>query len=173
MRDRGEQELMYRDSRKYILSVIVLHGVGIVLLILSATHHPMILGLALLAYTFGLRHAFDVDHIAFIDNTVRKFLQQGKKPHGIGLFFSMGHSTVVVLMAIATAVAVHLVQQLPTLQRIGGILSTLVSGLFLLVLASINLFIWLKLFDVFWTMRRNQHMDYEIEAMLQSRGFFT
>ncbi|MCF8565442.1 HoxN/HupN/NixA family nickel/cobalt transporter [Alicyclobacillus tolerans] len=163
---------MVRDSWRYILAVIGLHGVGIFLLILSSPSHPMLLGMGLLAYTFGLRHAFDVDHIAFIDNTVRKFLEQKKKPQGVGFFFSMGHSTVVVIMAIMTAVAVHLVQHLPQLQRIGGIVSTLVSGSFLLVLACVNLFIWVRLFDVFWSMRRNQQTEREIEQMLESRGIF-
>lgn len=163
---------MFRDSWSYVLSVIGLHGLGIFLLILSVPRHPMLLGLALLSYTFGLRHAFDIDHIAFIDNTVRKFLQQRKKPHGIGFFFSMGHATVVVLMVIATVLAVHVVQRVPQLQHIGGIVSTLVSGSFLLVLACINLFIWVRLFDVFWNMRRNRHTEHEIEAMLETRGFF-
>lgn len=163
---------MYRDSWRYVASVMGLHGLGIGLLLFYTPGHPMLLGLSLLAYTFGLRHAFDVDHIAFIDNTVRKFLQQHKKPHGIGFFFSMGHSTVVVFMAIATAVAVHMVQQLPHLQRIGGIVSTLVSGSFLLVLASINLLIWVRLFVVFWNMRRNRHTEQEVEELLHSRGFF-
>lgn len=169
---KGESEAMYRDSWRYVLGVIGLHSLGIALLSLSAPHHPMLLGLALLAYTFGLRHAFDVDHIAFIDNTVRKFLQQHKKPHGVGFFFSMGHSTVVVFMAIATAVAVHLVQQVPRLQRIGGIVGTFVSGSFLLILACINLFIWIRLFSIFWNMRHNRHSGHDIDEMLQNRGFF-
>ncbi|KYP79459.1 HoxN/HupN/NixA family nickel/cobalt transporter [Ferroacidibacillus organovorans] len=164
---------MYRDSLRYGLGVITLHGLGFFLLILSVPKHPMLLGLALLAYTFGLRHAFDVDHIAFIDNMVRKFLQQGKKPHGIGFFFSMGHSTVVVLISLATAVTVHLVQKLPQFQRIGGIVSTFVSGSFLLVLACINLFIWLKLFQVFLSMRRNRVTEHEMDELLHSRGFFS
>ena len=169
---RGDDKTMVRDSWRYILAVIGLHGLGIFLLTLSAPRHPMLIGLSLLAYTFGLRHAFDVDHIAFIDNTVRKFLQEHKKPHGIGFFFSMGHSTVVVIMAITTAVAVHLLQHLPQLQHIGGIVGTGVSGSFLLVLACINLFIWIRLFDVFWSMRRNRQTAHNIEEMLQSRGFF-
>src|ERR687886_333816 len=86
--------------------VAVLHLVGWgAMLLLIAPRYPMMLGLAGLAYTFGLRHAFDADHIAAIDNTTRKLLQEGKMPMGVGFFFSLGHSTVVLLIAGGLAVA--------------------------------------------------------------------
>src|SRR5216684_7567190 len=77
-------------------SVALLHLLGWgTMLLLVAPHYPVMLGLGGLAYTFGLRHAFDADHIAAIDNTTRKFLQEGKKSLGTGFFFSLGHSTIV------------------------------------------------------------------------------
>ncbi|MCL6593434.1 MAG: HoxN/HupN/NixA family nickel/cobalt transporter, partial [Alicyclobacillus sp.] len=109
----------------YALCVGALHVVGIILLLSALPHQPTLLGLALLAYTFGLRHAFDADHIAAIDNTVRKLVQQRENPSGVGFFFSLGHSSVVCLMAVATALAVHWAERaLPQLQNIGGLIGT-------------------------------------------------
>ena len=162
-----------RGSRRYILGVAGLHVLSLVLLAESASRYPMLPGLMLLAYTFGLRHAFDVDHIAFIDNTVRHFLQQRKRPQGIGFFFSLGHSTIVVLMVAATVLAVRLVQHhLPAMQQIGGVLGSLVSGLFLLVLGAINLLIWIRLLRVFRLMRQRRETQEDVEALLEGRGFF-
>src|SRR5207253_3282906 len=91
-------------------SVAVLHVVGWgMMLLLVAPRYPVMLGLGGLAYAFGLRHAFDADHISAIDNTTRKLLQEGKKPLGVGFFFSLGHSTVVFLIALALGVATQFV----------------------------------------------------------------
>ena len=88
-------------------SVALLHLVGWgMMLLLVAPHYPVMLGLGGLAYAFGLRHAFDADHISAIDNTTRKLLQQGRKPVGVGFFFSLGHSTVVFLIALLLGLAV-------------------------------------------------------------------
>lgn len=162
-----------RGSRRYILGVAGLHALALALLMDAAPRYPMLPGLMLLAYTFGLRHAFDVDHIAFIDNTVRHFLQQRRRPQGIGFYFSLGHSTIVVLMVVATVFAVHLVQRhLPVLEQVGGVLGSLVSGLFLLVLAGINLLIWTRLLRVFLLMRRRGNASDDMDALLDGRGFF-
>src|SRR5207245_7879232 len=115
-------------------SVALLHLVGWgMMLILVAPTYPVMLGLGGLAYAFGLRHAFDADHISAIDNTTRKLLQAGKKPLGVGFFFSLGHSTVVLLIAVALGLAVKsLVQGVVgdngELRNIGGAVGTLVSG---------------------------------------------
>ena len=77
--------------KSYAICVLLLHVAGISLLLMSLRHHPTLLGLGVLAYTLGLRHAFDADHIAAIDNTVRKLVQQDKNPVGVGFFFSLGH----------------------------------------------------------------------------------
>src|SRR5207244_12623853 len=88
-----------------------LHLAGWGLLLVYGASHPAFLGLGGLAYTFGLRHAFDADHISAIDNTTRKLLQSGNKPVGVGFFFSLGHSTVVFLIAVALGLAVKTIVQ--------------------------------------------------------------
>src|ERR1700734_1899690 len=93
---------------------------------------PVLLGTAFLAYSFGLRHAVDADHIAAIDNVTRKLMQQGKRPVAVGLMFSLGHSTIVIVGSIAiaaTALALH--HRIDAAREIGGVIGTLVSCLFL------------------------------------------
>jgi nickel/cobalt transporter (NiCoT) family protein len=101
---------------------------------------PLLLGTALLAYTFGLRHAVDADHIAAIDSVTRKLMQSGTRPVTVGLFFSLGHSTIVILLTVAIAFAANAVRgNLPLLQSGGDFAGTAVSALFLLVIAIINI----------------------------------
>jgi high-affinity nickel-transport protein len=96
-------------------AVALLHVLGIGLVILYAPRYPVLGGLAVLAYTFGLRHAFDVDHISAIDNTTRKLLADGGRPLGVGFFFSLGHSTIVFVLSLGLAVAAEAVHSsLPT-----------------------------------------------------------
>src|SRR2546430_6009585 len=109
-------------------SVAVLHLVGWgMMLFLVAPRFPVMLGLGGLAYAFGLRHAFDADHISALDNTTRKLLQEGKKPLDVGVFFSLGHSTVVFLIALALGVATqfvvtNLVNGNGELKNLGGLI---------------------------------------------------
>ena len=84
----------------YYMGTVMLHILGIGMLLMAAGTAPVLLGLGMLAYTLGLRHAFDADHIAAIDNTVRKLIQLKRNPNGVGFFFSLGHSTIVFLMAL-------------------------------------------------------------------------
>lgn len=157
---------------KYAVSVVFLHVLSIVLLIPAAVHHPVLIGLAFLAYTFGLRHAFDIDHIAAIDNTVRKLVQQKESSLGVGFFFSLGHSTVVACMTVVTILAVRFTEhRFPTFQHLGAVLGTAVSGFFLLVIGVLNLVIWLGLYQLFQRMRRETLLEAEIEHLMQSRGF--
>src|SRR5712691_7342929 len=111
----------------------VLHVAGWGLLFVAAAGQPTILALGGLAYTFGLRHAFDADHISAIDNTTRKLLQDGRKPVGVGFFFSLGHSTVVFIIAAALGLTVKWIVDgvagnSGQLRSVGGMLGTLVSG---------------------------------------------
>src|SRR4030081_1839908 len=114
-------------------SVALLHLLGWgMMLLLVAPRFPVMLGLGGLAYAFGLRHAFDADHISAIDNTTRKLLQDGKKPVGVGFFFSLGHSTVVFLVAAALGLAVKwivdgVISNGGQLRSIGGEVSVVVS----------------------------------------------
>ena len=93
--------------------------------------HPALLGTALLAYGFGLRHAVDADHIAAIDNVTRKLMQEGKRPIGVGFFFALGHSSIVLVVATAVAAsATTLQQRFPVLAEAGGMIGTLASSAF-------------------------------------------
>jgi high-affinity nickel-transport protein len=104
--------------------------------------HPALLGTALLAWVFGLRHAVDADHIAAIDNVVRKLMQDGKRPIDAGFFFSLGHSTVVVLASLAIAATTAAMQdRLAAFKAIGATIGTSVSAVFLLLIALVNLII--------------------------------
>ncbi|MFB5189318.1 HoxN/HupN/NixA family nickel/cobalt transporter [Alicyclobacillus fastidiosus] len=154
--------------------VVALHALGVGLLVGALPGHPALLGLGFLAYTFGLRHAFDADHIAAIDNTVRKLRQEDKNTVGVGFFFSLGHSTIVILMALITAFAAQWAQRsIPELQRLGGIVGTLVSALFLLAIGCINLFVLINLCRVFKSMRNRSFNEDQFEQLLQSRGLIS
>lgn len=148
-----------------------LAGWGLLLLVL-APEYPKMLGLGILAYTLGLRHAFDADHIAAIDNTTRKFLQEGKKQLGVGFFFSLGHSTVVAGMALALAVATRAAQkELPALQGVGGIIGASVSGIFLYLIGILNLIVLISIYRIFQQMRRGSYDAAQLEEQLMNRGF--
>lgn len=135
---------------------------------------PILLGTALLAYVFGLRHAFDADHIAAIDNVVRKLIQEGKAPHSAGFFFSLGHSSVVVLASIVIAATAAAMQgNLEAFHDIGGIIGTSVSAFFLLIIGVANLFILQRVWLAFQRAKRGEKIsDQDVDALLAGRGFF-
>ena len=116
--------------------------------------YPLLLGTAALAYTFGLRHAFDADHIAAIDNVTRKLMQEGKRPVAVGFFFSLGHSTVVVALSIAIAITATALQaKFDSFTRIGGIIGTLVSAFFLFAIAAANVLVFCSIYKTFQMLR--------------------
>src|SRR5947209_9636173 len=160
-------------------SVALLHLVGWgIMLLLVAPRYPVMLGLGGLAYAFGLRHAFDADHISAIDNTTRKLLQEGKKPLGVGFFFSLGHSTVVFLIALALGVATqfvvtNLVNANGELKNLGGLIGTGVSGIFLLLIGILNLIILLDILRLFRRMREVQYDRDSLEHELVAGGLLT
>src|SRR5947208_6099769 len=148
--DRGER----RRLAGFFGSVGLLHIAGWGLLLVYSASHPEFLALGGLAYTFGLRHAFDADHIAAIDNTTRKLLQEGRRPVGVGFFFSLGHSTVVLLIAVALGLAIKtlvegVVDGNGQLAHVGGLIGTSVSGTFLVVIGVLNLLILLDIVRVY------------------------
>ncbi|TBL81216.1 HoxN/HupN/NixA family nickel/cobalt transporter [Paenibacillus thalictri] len=158
--------------RGYGIVVALLHIAGIGLLIVSMRDYPTLLGLGFLAYTLGLRHAFDADHIAAIDNTVRKLVQQKKNPMGVGFYFSLGHSSVVCCMAVVTAFAAKWAEaNISQLADIGGIIGTSVSGVFLVLIGVLNFFILSSIFQVFRKMRNTKYDENQFEELLQARGF--
>jgi nickel/cobalt transporter (NiCoT) family protein len=117
--------------------------------------HPVLLGATLLAYSFGLRHAVDADHIAAIDNVTRKLMQDGRRPIGVGFFFALGHSLVVMLVAAGVAASTAaLAGHFETLKGIGSVVGTVASTLFLFAIAAINLVILLDLWHGFRRVRR-------------------
>ncbi len=118
-------------------------------------HFPLLLGTALLAYSFGLRHAVDADHIAAIDNVTRKLMQEGKRPVAVGLMFSLGHSTIVVIGSAAIAAAALVLQHhalshhIGAVRDIGGFIGTLVSSLFLFAIAIVNIVVLVSIYRAF------------------------
>ncbi|HEY1300077.1 MAG TPA: HoxN/HupN/NixA family nickel/cobalt transporter [Stellaceae bacterium] len=135
---------------------------------------PALIGTALLAYLFGLRHAFDADHIAAIDNVVRKLMQEGKFPFSVGFFFSLGHSTIVILASIAIAATAAAMQgRLAPLHELGGTIGTAVSALFLLVVGLANLLILKGVLAAFSRARRGGRVaDQDLDRLLAARGLF-
>jgi high-affinity nickel-transport protein len=136
-------------------------------------HQPVLLGTAFLAYVFGLRHAFDADHIAAIDNVVRKLMQAGQKPLGVGFFFSLGHSSIVVIAsALIAASAAALQGQLNAFHDLGGVIGTVVSAFFLLAIGLANLLLLRGIWAAFERARRGERVsEADLDAMLVSRGF--
>ena len=149
----------------------VLHLVGWGLYLEHAAHNPALVGLGFAAYMFGLRHAFDADHIAAVDDTVRFMLQRGQRPLGVGFFFSLGHSTVVLALAVGIAFAAAAVKQdLPGLRVIGGLVGAGVSGVFLWVIGILNLLVLLDILKIWRQARSVGHNHAHLEQLLQQRG---
>jgi high-affinity nickel-transport protein len=124
---------------------------------------PALMGTAFLAWVFGLRHAFDADHIAAIDNTVRKLMQDGKAPASAGFFFSLGHSSVVVLASAAIAAATASMQdRLEQWHTFGGVFGTGVSAFFLLAIGCANLFVLRDVWSAFVRARRGDRIDLDL-----------
>ena len=137
--------------------------------------YPVLLGTCLLAYTFGLRHAVDADHIAAIDNVTRKLMQEGKRPVAIGFFFSLGHSTVVILASAAlAATATALKSHFDQFRAIGSLVGTLVSASFLLLIAAANILILVSVFRVFQRVKNGgAYAEEDLDLLLANRGLLS
>jgi high-affinity nickel-transport protein len=166
-----------RSLRATVLSLALVIGAANLLAWLWAVavfhDYPVLLGTAFLAYGFGLRHAVDADHIAAIDNATRKLMQEGKRPAALGFYFALGHSTVVVVAAIAVAATAGWVRQdFPQLQEVGGLVGTGISALFLLAVAVVNLFIFIAVWKSFRSVRAGGKLGAgELDTMLAGQGF--
>jgi nickel/cobalt transporter (NiCoT) family protein len=153
-------------------AVLALHVAGWGLVLYYSGSHPVIAGLGTLAYTFGLRHAFDADHLAAIDNTTRKLLAEGQRPLGVGFFFSLGHSSVVFALATGLALATQAVgSAIPTLQSYGGYVGAGVSGTFLWAIGILNLLVLRDVASIARGLRRGRFDEQELERRLLDRGF--
>ena len=139
---------------------------------IALSDSPTLLGTALLAYVLGLRHAVDADHIAAIDNVVRKLMQEGKRPVSAGLFFSLGHSLVITIaVAVIVGTAFALQGRLHPFKVIGSVIGTATSAFFLLSIAAINLIILRGVWSSFQRARRGEPVaDHELDQLLAGRG---
>ena len=164
--------------------IALLHVVGWGMLVLwvAPAHYQLgsagvfTVGLGLTAYTLGMRHAFDADHIAAIDNTTRKLMAEGRRPVSVGFWFSLGHSSVVFglcfLLGVGLrALAGEVTDGSSSLHSVTGLVGTLVSGVFLLLIGIINLVVLLGIVRVFRQMRRGEFDERELERRLDERGF--
>ncbi len=165
-------------------TIVALHVLGFALLFAAVAHHfhesstrgtVFGIGTGILAYTLGMRHAFDADHIAAIDNTTRKLMSEGKRPISVGFFFSLGHSSVVFGLAVLLNFGIRaLDSQVKNgksgLHQITNIVGTSVSGFFLYLIAALNIVILVSIVRVFKEMRQGKYNDEELEEQLNKRG---
>ena len=163
--------------------IALLHVAGALLMLAATSGHYKLSdgslfgwGTAALAYTLGMRHAFDADHISAIDNTTRKLMSEGKRPLAVGFFFSLGHSSVVATLAILLnfgikALGAQLKDTNSSLHHYTGLIGTSISGAFLMLIAILNLIILVSIVRVFIDMRKGMYNEEELEKHLNSRGF--
>src|SRR5579862_6795503 len=161
--------------RRLVLMYAVLLGLNVfawAALVIAGTRYAILLGLAPIAFGFGLRHAVDPDHIAAIDNTTRKLMRDGQRPVSVGFFFSLGHSTVVFALSILIALSAGFIRSsLPHLQSAGSLIGTSVSGVFLVIIAIINLFVLAEIIEAWRKVRSGAAPSGEaLEAWLNQRG---
>ena len=131
----------------------------------------LLAGLGVIAYVFGLRHGVDADHIAAIDNTTRKLMQENQAPFTVGLWFSLGHSTIVVGLIVALVFSTRtIIGQIPALQSGGAIIGTTVSGVFLLLMGIVNMIIVLSIYHTFKELKQGKLNQTELESLLDNRG---
>ena len=156
-------------------------GFGLLILVVAPAKYKLgtagtfAIGTGVTAYTLGLRHAFDADHIAAIDNTTRKFMSEGKRPLSVGFFFSLGHSTIVFMLAFLISLGVRALDSPmrndnSTLHKATNVIGTTVSGTFLYVIAILNILILISILRIFFNMRRGAYNEQELERHLNSRG---
>jgi high-affinity nickel-transport protein len=158
-----------------LYSVLAVANIGLWVLALATFHHyPVLLGTCFLAYSFGLRHAVDADHIAAIDNVTRKLMQQGQRPVTVGFFFSLGHSTIVFALSAAVALtAVAIKTRFSALASFGNIAGTLISAFFLLAIATMNMMILASILRTFRRVKAGGvYVDEDLNLLLARRGFF-
>jgi nickel/cobalt transporter (NiCoT) family protein len=171
----------WRQIRWMFASIILLHviGFGVFIAFVVPQHYKGLgIGVSALAYTLGLRHAFDADHISAIDNTTRKLMNEGKKPVSVGYFFSLGHSTIVVAIGAGIVIAEKTVYGAVShngsgLEQFGGIFGTVVSATFLYLIAILNIVILAGIVKVARMMKGGQFDEAELERQLENRGFMS
>ena len=169
--DDGTEHLTAKIVGVYAL--LIAFNVGAWIWAIVAFHdYPILMGTAALAYSFGLRHAFDADHIAAIDNVTRKLMQEGRRPIGVGLFFSLGHSTIVIALSIAIAfTATELQTQFDAFKTFGAVAGTLVSALFLFAIAFANVLVLISIYRTFQKVKAGgRFVEEDLDMALANRG---
>ena len=153
-------------------AIAVATGVGIYLTFWVGSQYGIFWALGILAYTLGLRHGIDADHICAIDNTTRKLIQQDKRPTTVGTWFSLGHSTIVVVMLALLVVATRfIVGSLPAFEADGAVIGTVISGGFLYVIALINFLIFWQIYLIYRSLRSGELDQQKLDETLLKRGF--
>ena len=183
---RGLSPEEWRRAGGFAAVVLALHLIGFFLLFAFVVPEHFSLGdggifgigLGLTAYTLGMRHAFDADHIGAIDNTTRKLMSDGQRPLGVGFFFSLGHSTIVFVLAALFSFGIRGLSGAvnsddSALHQATGLIGPTVSGTFLVVLGILNLIVLVSIFRIFRRMRQGEFDEAELEEQLDKRGFMT
>jgi nickel/cobalt transporter (NiCoT) family protein len=184
---RGFWSSLDRGQRRTIAlmgtAIAALHvaGFGILLLVVAPHHYSLgssgafTVGIGITAYTLGMRHAFDADHIAAIDNTTRKLMGEGKRPLSVGFWFSLGHSSIVFGVALLLSIGIRslagpVTENSSSLHQVTGWVGTLVSGTFLYAIAALNIVVLVGIVRVFRKMRRGVFDEQALEHHLNNRG---
>ncbi len=164
-----------------VIAGLHIAGFGILLLIVAPAKYKLgsagtfAIGTGITAYTLGMRHAFDADHISAIDNTTRKFMSEGKRPLSVGFFFSLGHSTIVFALTFLLAIGVRALNGPvqnggSALHKATNVIGTTVSGTFLYIIAALNIVILVSIVRIFLDMRQGRYDEEALEEQLNSRG---
>ncbi|HEV2368665.1 MAG TPA: HoxN/HupN/NixA family nickel/cobalt transporter [Acidimicrobiales bacterium] len=172
----------WRRSAVMVGFILMLHVVGFFLLVVASARHYHLdqvktfgIGTGVLAYTLGMRHAFDADHISAIDNTTRKLMAEGKRPLSVGFWFSLGHSSVVFFLAILLNFGIRALDSQVRngssgLHHYTGLIGTVVSGSFLYIIAILNVVILVSIVRIFYQLRQGLYDHDELERQLNARG---
>ncbi|MDI2090923.1 HoxN/HupN/NixA family nickel/cobalt transporter [Commensalibacter oyaizuii] len=171
--DESSSELKARLITIYTALAIL--NIGAWIWAFVAFHNkPALLGISLVIYGLGLRHAVDADHIAAIDNVTRKLMQMGQRPVSVGFFFSLGHSTVVFIVAVLVAITVNALSNFEHLQNITGIISTCISAFFLIIIAVMNIFIFISIYKTYKRVKNGgDYVEEDLDILLNNRGFLS
>lgn len=171
----GESAPDFKARLVTICGLLALLNIGAWLWALVAFHsQPALLGIALLIYGLGLRHAVDADHIAAIDNVTRKLMQMKQRPVAVGFFFAMGHATIVVVVAALVASAATLLARFQSFHAIGSTLSTGISALFLLAIAAMNIVIFIGVYRNYRRVRTGgTYVEADLDLLLNNSGLLS
>ncbi|CAI3956874.1 High-affinity nickel/cobalt permease (HoxN) [Commensalibacter communis] len=171
--DESSPNLKARIITIYIILAIINLGAWIWAFI-AFYDSPTLLGISLTIYCLGLRHAVDADHIAAIDNVTRKLMQMNQRPVSVGFFFAMGHSTVVFIAAALVAIAANTLNNFGSFQKYSAIIGTLVSSTFLLIIAIMNIYIFISIYKTYKRVKAGgNYIDEDMDLLLNNRGFLS